>query len=372
MTVMRTSSTLLARRAFLASAAAAVLAASARGAHADAVAIDAEIADVRLRYGLPGVVAMVLRSGAVVAQGASGVRSVTTSVPVLIDDRFVVGSCGKSMTATIAARLVARGAVRFETTVAEAFPELAPGMQPAYRGATLESLLAHRAAIPQVPPVPVPLRGDPATERARALPVILTLPPQGVPGQTFLYSNLGYIVAGAMLERLAGLPFEALALGELFQPLGLATAGFGPPVGEAPQGHTAFWLPLPPESELYPPVGASPAGLFHLSLPDWARYALVHMGLGPADYLPPELLARLQRPWAPDLGESYALGWQVAPGNWGTELRHNGSDGYWSARIRLVPALGYGVLMATNMLGFNVEPAAEELESRLMALFPPA
>ena len=38
----------------------------------------------------------------------------------------------------------------------------------------------------------------------------------------------------------------------------------------------------------------------------------------------------------------------------------------------LLPAFGYGVLMATNMLGFNVEPAAEELEARLMQLFPPS
>ncbi len=365
------SSLLLARRAFLASAAVAALAATARDARADAVTIDAEITNVRLRYGLPGVVAMVLRSGAVIAQGASGVRSVTTSVPVVIDDRFVLGSCGKSMTATIAARLVARGVIRFETTLTEAFPDLAPWIQPAYRGATLESLLAHRAGLPQLPPVPVPLRGDPALERERALPVILTLSPQGLPGQTFLYSNLGYIVAGAMLERLAGMPFEALAASELFAPLGLKTAGFGPPLGEAPQGHTAFGLPLPPESELYPPVGASPAGLFHLSLPEWARYALVHMNLGPPDYLPPELLARLQRPWTPELGASYALGWHVDPGNWGTELRHDGSDGYWSARIRLVPALSYGVLMATNMLSLNVEPAAAELEARLVQQFPP-
>ena len=362
----------LARRAFLATGTAAALAAGAGLARAEPALLDAEIAAVRLRYGLPGVAAVVLRYGAVVAQGASGVRSVTTAVPVTLADPFVVGSCGKSMTATVAARLVARGAARFEATLAEAFPELAAGMQPAYRGATLEALLAHRSGLPQVPPVPVPLRGDPAAERARALPVLLALPPQGLPGQTFLYSNPGYVVAGALLERLAGQPFEALASAELFQPLGLASAGFGPPPGEAPRGHTAFGLPLPAESDLYPPLGASPAGLLRLSLPDWARYALVHLGLDTTGYLPPELLARLHRPWAPDLGEAYALGWHVAQGAWGGELRHDGSDGFWSARVRLVPALGYGVLMATNMLGFNVEPAADELEARLMALFPPA
>ena len=116
----------------------------------------------------------------------------------------------------------------------------------------------------------------------------------------------------------------------------------------------------------------APAGLMRMSLPDWARYALVHLGLGPADYLAPGLLGYLQQPWVPDLGELYALGWHVDPGNWGTELRHNGSDGYWSARIRLIPSLGYGVLMASNMLGVNVEPAGEELEAELMRSFPPA
>ena len=74
----------------------------------------------------------------------------------------------KSMTATIAARLVADGAVRFETTLTEAFPELVPWMQPGYRAVTLEALLAHRSGIPQVPPVAVPLRGDPARARAGA------------------------------------------------------------------------------------------------------------------------------------------------------------------------------------------------------------
>ena len=367
---MRSASLPVARRAFLASGAMlAVTGTLARRAWAEPTPIDAELDAIRLRYGLPGVAAIVMRGGPVVAQGVAGMRSVTGSVPIGIDDPFVIGSCGKSMTATIAARLVARGAAWFEVTLAQVYPELAAAMQPAYHGATLETLLAHRAGIPQAPPIPLPIPGDPMAERSRALPVILALPPQGLPGQTFLYSNLGYIVAGAMLERLTGLPFETLAATELFQPLGLLGAGFGPPQGDAPQGHTAFWLPLPADSDLYPPAGASPAGLFRMSLPEWASYATVHLGLRP-DFIAPDLLARLHRPRYPDLGELYALGWHVALGNWGTELRHNGSDGYWSARIRLVPALGYGVLMATNMLGLNVEPAAEELETTLMARFP--
>jgi CubicO group peptidase (beta-lactamase class C family) len=365
----------LGRRAFLAAGGAALLAGRAgRPAIAEPVPLAADLESLRLRHGLPGIAGLVLRGGAVAAQGAAGVRSVTGQDPIQLTDPFVIGSCGKSMTATVVARLVARGALRFETTLQEAFPDLVPRMQPAYRGVSVAALLAHRGGIPAVPPVPLPLAGDPVVERARALPTVLALPPQGVPGQTFLYSNLGYALVGAMLDRLTGTPFEALTAVELFQPLGLASAGFlAPAAPEAPRGHTAFGLPLPPDSPLYPPPAASPAGLHHVALPDWATCAAVHLGLGPEGYLPLELLARLHTPWDPLAVDGYALGWHVAPGPSGaTTLRHDGSDGYWSARIVLIPALEHAILMAANILGPNSELAADELEALLLARFPPA
>src|SRR4051812_3179947 len=107
---MYTSRLLVSRRSLLGAGAATVLS----GMHvpralADAVPLRAELAAIRFRYGLPGVAAMVLRRGAVAAQGVAGVRSVSSNEPIRLDDPFVIGSCGKSMTATIAARLVARG-----------------------------------------------------------------------------------------------------------------------------------------------------------------------------------------------------------------------------------------------------------------------
>ena len=218
----------LGRRAFLASGGAALLLGRAGWpAIAEPALRAADLEALRLRYGLPGAAALVLRGGAVVADGAAGVRSVTGQDPILLPHPFVIGSCGKSMTATVAARLVARGTLRFETTLQEAFPELSPE-QPAYRGMSVAALLAHRGGISAVPPIPLPLAGDPAAERARALPVILALPPQGIPGRNYLYSNLGYVLVGAMLDRLTGTPYESLATAELFQPLGMVSAGFPP------------------------------------------------------------------------------------------------------------------------------------------------
>jgi len=362
---------LLGRRAFVAGSGAAVLM-GGRVATAEPASLAADLESLRLRYALPGTAALVLRGGNVVAQGAAGVRSSTGQDPVQLFDRFVLGSCGKSMTATLVARLVARGALSFETTLAAVFPELAAQMQPAYRGVTVAVLLAHRGGVPAVPPIPLPLEGDPVTQRARAVPMILTLPPQGVPGQTYLYSNLGYVLVGAVLDRVTGVAFEYLAAAELFQPLGLATAGFLAPTGsEAPRGHTPFWLPLPADSPLYPPAGASPAGLYHMSLPDWAKYAAVHLGIGPEGYLAPELLARLHAPWSLLAGDDYAMGWHTGPSAFGTALHHDGSDGYWSARIVLLPTFGYAILMASNIFSPNAELAANELQALLLGRFPP-
>jgi CubicO group peptidase (beta-lactamase class C family) len=48
------------------------------------------------------------------------------------------------------------------------------------------------------------------------------------PGTTFAYSNMGYTIAGAMLERVANKTWEELIVERVFTPLALRTAGFGP------------------------------------------------------------------------------------------------------------------------------------------------
>jgi len=333
------------------------------------VSLDADLERLRLRYRLPGAAALVLRTGQTAARGVAGRRSTTATDRIHLQDPFLIGSCGKSMTATVVARLVQQGRLSFDSTLQDLFPELRLLMRQDYRTVSVADLLAHRGGILDVP-LP-PLGGGPAERRALALPLILALPPQGTPGQTYLYSNLGYIVVGAVLDRVSGIPFERLAARELFRPLGLGSAGFFAPTrSQAPRGHTAIGLPLPPNSPLYAPRAASPAGLFHLSLPDWAKYARLHLGLGPAGYLPPALLARLHRPFAGP-GERYALGWHVASTLAGPVLRHEGSEGYWSARIVLMPSLDYAILMATNILSPGAVRAANELETLLLRRFPP-
>ena len=61
------------------------------------------------------------------------------------------------------------------------------------------------------------------------------------PGETFTYSNMGFVFVGAMLERTTGKTWEELVTDRVFAPLGLASAGFGPQATlgrvDAPLGH---------------------------------------------------------------------------------------------------------------------------------------
>ncbi len=82
------------------------------------------------------------------ARGAVGLRRAGSDVAATTGDKFHIGSCTKSRTATLAAMLVEEGKLTWQTKLADVLPELAGSMHPDYRAVTLEQLLAHRAGVP--------------------------------------------------------------------------------------------------------------------------------------------------------------------------------------------------------------------------------
>ncbi|MGQ9561304.1 MAG: serine hydrolase domain-containing protein [Candidatus Oleimicrobiaceae bacterium] len=193
--------------------------------------------DVCQRHRLPAF-AMGTIEGQVREVAAVGVRKKGDPTPVDDADRFHIGSCTKLFTATLAALLVQKGHISWTTTAEGAFPELAETMDGSCRKITLEQLLLHRSGL-------LPLR-DPTEERTlwRILTArkgtaveqrlalvryVLSRPPKHVPGTRRDYSNVGYAVAGAMLERRMGKPWEDPIKEHISVPLGITTLGFGPP-----------------------------------------------------------------------------------------------------------------------------------------------
>src|SRR5437867_4582661 len=85
--------------------------------------LGAVLDSVRIETGTPAIAAAVIAHGRIVALGISGVRELGKPARAGLDDPFHVGSCTKSMTATMIGSLVDEGRLHWTTTLAEVFPE---------------------------------------------------------------------------------------------------------------------------------------------------------------------------------------------------------------------------------------------------------
>ena len=165
----------------------------------------------------PGVVAASWRAGGEVALAVRGLRAVD-GPQVRPGDAFHVGSNTKAMTATLVARMVEAGQVSWDDTVADHLGALIDEIDPALARADFRALLTHRSGLVANLGRLASLRlwgaraeRDMIADRLRYAEAVLGKAPAVPPGE-FLYSNAGYVVAGAMLEAAAGRPWEALRL----------------------------------------------------------------------------------------------------------------------------------------------------------------
>ena len=118
----------------------AVLLAWAAPAIAGEIDVASALEAIRSKHKLPAIAAAVADDERIIASAAIGVRRLGESTSVELQDRFHIGSCTKAMTATMIATLVEAGEMRWETTIAELFPELKAEIHEEYAGVTLEQL----------------------------------------------------------------------------------------------------------------------------------------------------------------------------------------------------------------------------------------
>jgi hypothetical protein len=113
----------------------------------------------------------------------------------------------KAMTATLAAILVEDGLISWETTPVDVWPELTNAIHPAFRNVTLRQFLSHSSGMKRddvFAPAEDSAPGTLMQKRRAWSEHLLTRAPEGTAG-TFSYSNVGYVVAGAMIENARGI-----------------------------------------------------------------------------------------------------------------------------------------------------------------------
>jgi len=334
---------------------------------------------VRNGYKVPAIAIAVFQGGKL-ETAVDGLREVGKSDPVTVNDRWLVGSIGKSMTSTLIGRLIDEGKLDWNSKLGDLLKDVP--MLPEYRDVKLEQIMQHRGGMPQdlnfegqtVDRI-VGRLADPTAIRAAYVKDILSRKPIAKPGEKFAYSNAGYAILGHIAERVTGKPFEILLKEYVFNPIGMdsAIAGLpgtdGQPSGRGePHGHI-------PTADGYEPhvldgplnyMGA-PAGLgVSCSIGDLAKYVAWHMRgyLGEPIELKTETVRRLHTQMA-DKGQ-YAAGWVIGDGFQG----HNGSDGTFVAEIAFWPKERFAAAAIVNCGGAeNPSPPMQAILAVYKKLF---
>jgi CubicO group peptidase (beta-lactamase class C family) len=184
----------------------------------------------------------------------------------------------------------------------------------------------------------------------------------------YLYSNLGYMIAGCMAEKLTDSTWESLMQERIFNPLEMSSAGFGPPGSrgktDQPWGHNRKdndWNPQQFDNA----ASMGPAGTVHCSVEDWAKFIAIQLPNGNHLSLSQTQLKKLITPTG-----TYAGGWIIGNRAWGkgTVLNHNGSNTMWYATVWVAPKTDRIFIVATNSSDHNSNEVCDKMIGKLIEI----
>lgn len=307
----------------------------------------------------PGAVACILTDKKVLYHEAFGYRCVKPKrLPMFHTTLFDLASLTKPVVVgTLCMQSVESGKLSLDTPVEKYLPEFKQ------KGVTPKHLLTHTSGLPAWLPVylRVPSRKD-------VISYLGGVPLESQPGKKAVYSCLGYIVLGALLERVAGQPLDKLAHDRIFAPLGMEWTRFNPPQAwrkhcAATEDSNSFerrmvnyerydWREsviigqVHDENAHFLGGVSGNAGLFSTST-DLSKFCKTLMNNG-GELLCPASLCRMQQV-APAAGERRGIGWIVTDDGC---LYHTGFTG---TSIRICLKRKLAAILLTN----RVHPDAD-------------
>jgi CubicO group peptidase (beta-lactamase class C family) len=304
----------------------------------------------------PGCSVAVTYGGSLVAwRGLGNFTYEASSPPVQAETIFDLASISKVVATTAMAMLLyQRGQLDLESPVASLLPEFA-GADPRRELVTVRMLLAHSSGLPAY----VRLFQH-AETREELMKSALRLPLTAAPGTRAEYSDIGFIILGELLSRLADEPLDRFCQREVFGPLGMSHTAFCPP--------SAWRNKIPPtvddrsfryrvvQGEVHDEnasVMGGVAGHAGVFAPARDVGLFAHAMLrGGAPMLRAETVALFARREPAPEGTSRALGWDTPsqPSQSGQYLARNsfGHLGYTGTSLWIDPERELSVTLLTN------------------------
>ncbi|GAA2350479.1 serine hydrolase domain-containing protein [Streptomyces cuspidosporus] len=305
--------------------------------------------------GVPGAAVGVLLDGQEI-YASHGVTNLDHPLPVDEKTLFPLASVSKTFTATALMRLVAEGKVDLDAPVRRYVPELKLADEQAAARVTVLNLLNHTAGLDWN------LIDDGEGDRSLAglVAKLHRLPLIAPPGARASYSQAGYNLAGRVIEKVTGLPFEQAMASLVLEPVGLADTVYG--LAEVMVRKFAVGYNRDDDGELHParPWGAfkegargdNPGGGLASSVSDLLRWARFQLGDGDG-VLPAAELHRMRERTvglrASTLGDGFGVCWFLHDLDGLHGIGHGGSGNGQFAELLIVPERGFAVVSLANL-----------------------
>jgi len=311
-------------------------------------------------FGFAGAV-LVARDGRVILHKGYGLADRERGIPVTTATVFDIGSITKQFTAAAILKLEEQGRL----SVNDPIRHCLDGVPPDKAGITIHHLLTHSAGLRDA-------FGDDYEVMTRDSLVALALTSDLLwePGVRYRYSNAGYSLLGAIVEKLSGRSYEALLRDELFEPAGLTSTGYRLPnwpserIAHGYRRERDWGTPLDkPWSEDGPYWNLRANGGLLSTVGDLYQWSRALEGDAVLSQLSRDKMFTPQVPEDEERTSFYGYGWAITPTTRGTNLIwHNGGNGYFFADFRRYVDEGVVLIFATG------ESVNREVERRIVRL----
>jgi CubicO group peptidase (beta-lactamase class C family) len=281
--------------------------------------------------------------------------------------RMIFGSIGKMFTAVSILQLVEQGTISLEDPLAKYLPSVIAA--PADTAIRVKHLLTHTSGLGDFLFRPQMMAANRATYRTVAdfLPVLKDDKPAFTPGTKWAYSNTGFLLLGAILEKVEGVPYDNVIARRVFQRAGM-TETQNLDLDLVPKGIAFTYTRELTDSgqerwrsdRYLQPVHGTPAGGGWSTAGDLARFAAALHG---NKLLSADMTARMLTP-KPDLSSpNYGFGTQIFPT--ANQVGHTGSGPGTAARVQFDKTTGLTAIVLSNNAG-----PSDAIARRIFATFP--
>lgn len=305
------------------------------------------------RQGIPGLSLAVVQDGKLVKSLGFGLANVEHNVPTTAHTIFQSGSVGKQFTATAIMMLVEDGRVRLDEPVSKYLAEAPPHWQ----GITIRHLLTHTSGTSGYPKDFDFRRDYSEEELVRRLAEV---PLAFQPGSDWRYSNVGYVILGALVGKVTGNFYGDFLRQRIFVPAGMTTATIISQEDIVPNRAAGYQLKagkLKNQDWVSPTLNTTADGSIYLTALDLAKWDLA---LNDESLLKKASFAQMWSPVELASGDSrpYGFGWQVSTVNGHRLVEHSGDWQGFSTHVARYSDGRLTVVVLANLAKANAASIA--------------